>query len=396
MRFFGRNKQDESDLSQEIISDLKLQNDELSSKLEEILKSNKELEKEVYSLRKEHETLNQMRIDYSNLKTELGDLKTQLSDNYGEMVELTKSTTDVNRKLINKLEEKHGSPKQKAQNKHNSNRLVPRLRLGDDGVLYTPKRVSKVTIEELVLLKDNYNYCTNAELAEEVGISIEYCRLVLKGIKNGYYDDIFEKWENMNKNSVSNKNTDETANYHFVEVPKRYHRPYKKIELIGMNVRATHRALITIDNLISLKNDIPQMTKDNLEIFAKEYEIGMEGFKRLVWNIEEKRFDEIIDEYLQRNYTFSRDKFGFIYIDNEPTKLNRAKCKLMTDTIANESDKEKCIDGFIHTYSNIDPKYIRIICNEYNNPNLLKILNFEAKYIPKMNNPQKRRENGIC
>ena len=397
MRLFGRKK--EEDLSKEIISDLKLQNDELSSKIEEILKSNRELEKEVYSLRKEHETLNQMRIDYSNLKTELGDLKTQLSDNYGEMVELTKSTTDVNKMLVSKIEEITSVKEIPKRKSLTPTQAAPEYTLDDKGVLYNSNGVSQIPIESLVMLKNNYKYKTYVELAMELGISEPHCRRIATAIKNGKYDDIFEKWESLNKNEpICNEKEceEENGNFHFVDVADSYKLYYKSLELKGLDVYSKNRIIISMEDLLSIKEDIPKINKSNVLEYARKYDIKIGKFNKIIWNIEEGEFDAVIDEYFQRTYSFSVNNVGYLCIDGEDTYLTREKCRVMIDTVINVPDKQKCIEGLCHTHSTIKPEHIRIVCNEYNNPNLIKILKGEVKSIPKIDNPQKRRENGYC
>ena len=46
-------------------------------------------------------------------------------------------------------------------------------------------------------------------------------------------------------------------------------------------------------------------------------------------------------------------------------------------------------------YPTINSKYIRIISDNYNNPNLSKILTRTTKKVEKIDNPQKRKEAGV-
>ena len=117
-------------------------------------------------------------------------------------------------------------------------------------------------------------------------------------------------------------------------------------------------------------------------------------FNKIVWNIEEGNFDELIDEYNSRNYTYE-NIMNNLYIDGENTGLTIEKCNLIVDCIVNENNKQECVNRLIKNYSSTKPKYIRIISEEYNNINLSKVLKKEVRKVDKVDNPQKRRELGV-
>ena len=198
------------------------------------------------------------------------------------------------------------------------------------------------------------------------------------------------------KNTIVDVDDDNSSQpkFHFVEISKSYRKPYQKLELRGFDVYST-RLLCPIQTILQIKEDIPLMSKtNNLTPFAKKYDINMFKFRRIIWNIEEGNFDEVIAEYSSRRFSFE-NRNNFLYINGEYTGLSLQKCRVMIYTLINESDVQGCVNGFIKIYPHIKPKHIRILCDEYNNPNLNKILKREAMKIDKVDNPQKRKEQGM-
>ncbi len=195
------------------------------------------------------------------------------------------------------------------------------------------------------------------------------------------------------KQNVEPKKT-ESEKFHFVKVAKSYQSEYNKgsLSLKGIDVYTNGKKICSIYDLIFLKNKLPAINS-NINNYRIE---GMKDykFKRLIWNIEEGIFDEIFNEFYSRNFTLEL-KNDFVYIDGEYTGLSIQKCKLMINTFINAQNRTDCINGFIKMYSTIKPKYIRIICNEYDNPNLNKILRKEEVKIEKIDNPQHRKEKGL-
>ena len=475
MKLFSRKNNE--DILDEIVSELKMQNEDLTSKIEEIISSNKELEKEIFSLKKEQENYVELKIEFLNLKNEICELKGQLEENYGEMVDLTKNTTDTNKLLVNRIDklivQNKPTPTPKSQQ-----HMAPKFYLNKEGVLCNAKGVStNITIEDMVMLKNNCRKMTISQLSKELDISLEHCRVIVQSIKNGDYDKLYSDYEKFiskkNKPQTTNRdifvlldggliknkrgiapytvsdlicikksiNSDnplytpaylsnklglkielitrlktdikkglfdelfaeaknvskktvskeESGKFHFVDVAKSYHEPYEYLRLDGFDVRSKKRSILTIQTLLEIKEHIPKMNASNIVDYANRFNIHRQKFARIVWNIEEGYFDGVINEYSSRNYTFE-NKNNFLYIDGEYTGITLEKGKVMVATMANTLDKQECVNGFIHTYDNLNSKYIRIICNEYANNNLNKILNKEAVAIPKCDNPQKRRE----
>lgn len=472
------NRKNNKEVLDEMVSELKMQNEDLSSKIEEIIFSNKELEKEIFSLKKEQENYVELKIEFLNLKNEISELKGQLEENYGEMVELTKNTTDTNKLLVNRIDklivQNKPTPTPKSQP-----HMAPKFYLNDDGVLCNAKGVSTtITIEDMVMLKNNCGKMTNAQLSKELDVSLEHCRVIVNGIKNGDYDKLYSDYEKFigdknkpqknnrdifvlldgglikNKRGIaqytvsdlmcikksinsdnplytsaylSNKlglsielitrlkteikkglfdelfaevennskkqvhNEDESSKFHFAYIAKSYRKPYDNLKLDGFDIIGGRGKLISIQQLLKIKEQIPKMNESNINYFAKYFEMHRQKFARIVWNIEEGYFDEIIDEYNSRNYSFE-NRDNFLYIDGEYTGITLEKGRVMVSTMTNTLDKQDCVNGFIHTYDNLRPKYIRIICDEYANVNLNKVLNKQEMSIPKLDNPQKRRE----
>ena len=110
MKIFNRNNNDDD------IKEILDHSRDTSKMVQDIIENHKDIEKELYSLKEQHKHVLQLSAEITNLKHELKNVKRQLEDNYGEMVELTQTTTDTNKILVSQIDKIVGNPLKKWRN----------------------------------------------------------------------------------------------------------------------------------------------------------------------------------------------------------------------------------------------------------------------------------------
>lgn len=262
-----------------------------------------------------------------------------------------------------------------------------------DGNLFSSGRRLHYTIDNIKELKkripDFEKYPTNRDLLNDMGIGDFGGAVLIWRIEEGYFDEIIDEYDKVNEGIEEN--------WHIFKLKKSYHKPYTDLVVGhgGVLYSSNNQKLsFTLQDVIMLRDKIYSNKYTNLSDLREGFDFSRQMFNKLVWNIEEGYFDDLIEEYNSRNYTYE-NIMNNLYIDGENTGLTIEKCNLIIDCIINENNKQECVNKLIKTYSETKPKYIRILSEEYANPNLSKVLRKEVRKIEKIDNPQKRRELGI-
>lgn len=270
------------------------------------------------------------------------------------------------------------------------------------GNLYisTGKRMP-YTIQDIMELKEAVKD-TNNHSVNDVLKYFDYsfgtaCRLIWN-IEEGNFDDLIKDWEN-GVFTYEDKQTDEKQK-HFRDVPKSLHKPLSNnlVVLDGGEIinKGWGRSLgYTIQDILELQQRIPDFNNyPTFEDLSEGLDMSISAVKTTVWRIEEGYFMDIINEYLSRNYSYENN-FNRLFIDGKNTGLSIDKCISIVECIINANDKRGTVNRLIKMYPTVDSKYIRILSEEYDNPNLSKVLKKEVIKVEKIDNPQKRREQGV-
>ena len=262
-----------------------------------------------------------------------------------------------------------------------------------DGKLFISGKRVQYSINDIKELKkripDFENYPNNNDLFKDMSIGDFGGAVLVWRVEEGYFDSVINDYEKMFC-GVEEK-------WHIFKLKKSYHKPYTDLVVGhgGVLYSSNNQKLIfTIQDVIMIKDRIYSNKYNNLSDLKEGFDYSRQMFNRIVWNIEEGYFDELIEEYTSRNYTYE-NIMNTLYIDGENTGLTIDKCNLIVDCVVNENNKQECVNRLIRTYPSTKPKYIRIISEEYNNVNLGKVLKKEVKKVDKVDNPQKRRELGV-
>lgn len=261
-------------------------------------------------------------------------------------------------------------------------------------------RILKFTIDDVISIKENLKYFhekkyTITKIGELYSINKDTIARLIYNIEEGVFDEVIEKYTSINqKHDIKNSSS------HFREIPPSLRSRLKGNFIIVnggelLNQTTGRKTKYTIQDIIEIQKMIPDFKKyPTIEDMDECLDISIQSLKTLIWRIEEGYFDELINEYLSRKYTYEND-VNRLFIDNKNTGLTIDNCISIIECIMNSSDKREVVNNLIRMYPNVDSKYIRIIADEYNNPNLNRILKKEVKKIEKIDNPQKRRELGV-
>jgi len=268
--------------------------------------------------------------------------------------------------------------------------------LNEKGELYANGKKMPYDINDILLLKKSIENPNNKSVKDVLkdfnGTHLTGCRLIWN-IEEGNFDDLIKKWnEGFNEKTSKKK--------HYREVPKSLQNPLTgKIVLVDggelFNETSGRTLNYTIQDILTLQENIIDFNNyPTFKSLGEDLKLSETSVKILIWRIEEGYFDDLINEYLQRNYTYENN-FNRLFINGKNTGLSLDKCTSIIECIINSTHKKDVVNNLIKMYPTIESKYIRIISEEYDNPNLSKILKREVKKIPKIDNPQKRRELGV-
>lgn len=277
-----------------------------------------------------------------------------------------------------------------------------------DGAIYHGKKRSSqlpLDISQISELADDLEDYSNRglevqDISKIYNLSQFVMGRIIWNIEEGSFDNLINSFKRGEFDyHIGQKEGIQEEKHHFRAIAD----SYKKLiehefslgeggELIANNGRVLK---YTIQDIISLKEKIVDFNNyPEISDILDEMGFTISTGNILIWRVEEGLFDDLIDEYLSRNYTYE-NKYNVLYINDKNTGLTIDKCNIIINCLVNETDKLGATNRLIKTYPNIESKYIRILCDEYNNPNLSKVLKKEVHKINKINNPQKRRENGL-
>ena len=276
------------------------------------------------------------------------------------------------------------------------------LRVTEKGIIQSHGKDLPYTMNDIILLKNNlktyFDKGYNVPKILSLGVynsikDLNGLYRLIWNIEEGYFDDLIKEYDNSPHNHVVEEKN------HFREVVNSRKKPINmnriKMDNGGQLFINNRKLKYTIPDILLIKERIVDFkTYPNSKDIYEYLDITIPTGEMLIWRIEEGYFDDLIEEYLSRNHTYE-NRYGKIYIDNEDTGLKISQGNIIVDCIINDPNKEDVINRLIKSYPQVESKFIRIIGEEYANPNLNKILKQKVKKIEKINNPQKRREHGF-
>lgn len=323
----------------------------------------------------------------------------EFKDYYGKIV-----IWNIEEGTLNNILKNYGEQKKTHHRKISSSLQKPQrnLRLCADGRIMSNGHILKYNINDIISLKEKIpntkQYPSVKSISEEMNLSHMTVSSVIWNIEEGYYDEIINQYENIVKPKIK-ENKDKTKRHHIYKLSPSYQVPLKQLTVDNDGLiynKINQKLPYTIYDIMEMKKRIYSSKKENISLIYTDFGFNNQLGNKLVWNIEEGYFDSLIEEFNSRNYTYEK-RNNRLYIDGEDTHLTIDNCNIIIECLVNENNKPVVINRLIKTYPQTNPKYIRILGEEYNNINLSKVLsNIESK-VDKVivNNPQKRREQGL-
>lgn len=194
------------------------------------------------------------------------------------------------------------------------------------------------------------------------------------------------------------KNTNSEFIHKYRNIPKSHRRPYKSLcySIFGFYAKTgIGNELFTISDIVRVAKYISDL--ENYRTMSSLHEktipsMSRSAFVRLIYNYQIGFFDEILKDY------WATTKFSisnsYLLINGYKTLLTQSDAKEIIALIINSSDKEECLNNLINSYNSEKTKWIRIVADHYNNPQLSAILSRHEE-IQIENNPQKRKEKAL-
>lgn len=396
MSLFGRNKNKEeieeikkeiNDVKQSIV-DLNEDYEDKSSKLKNCIESENKNNKSLFE-------------QYENKFLELDSKMDNINERIDGIIEFQHSLVDKLAKLTNVETKKTKEKKVKTKKDGKKGSydymadLYSGLHLSGENILGKRNRKLPYTINDVISIKENLDdYSKKGYSGDKIGriygIGTNTIQKVIYNIQQGVFDDLIEEY-------LSQRN--KMAEPHLRKVSKSLQKKVNGDFLLGDGgelYTSGGRALsYNIQEVLMVQERIPNFNDyPTFEDLGEGIDMTMPSIKTLVWRIEEGCFDGVIQEYLSRNYTYENN-FNRLFIDGSNTGLSINSCVSIVECIINAPNKLETVNKLIKMYPTIESKYIRILADEYNNPNLGKVLKKEVRKIPKIDNPQKRKEAGV-
>ena len=149
------------------------------------------------------------------------------------------------------------------------------------------------------------------------------------------------------------------------------------------------RLVFDVYDMLLIRESISHLTKEEHKQLQKTLNTSPQQLNHSIWNImNNSQLNELLDSFVEKTHKCTFDFIdGKLHINGEETIFLRTDLQDITHRVTNCSFKEQCI----HNIQKMYPKklHTRIVCENYDNPQLLKFLK-EVKPTKVINNREKR------
>ena len=157
--------------------------------------------------------------------------------------------------------------------------------------------------------------------------------------------------------------------------------------------RKEYKLPIDLNILLYIREcDKQHMNRATMKFLMSKYDIKYGTFGKIVYNIRNGNFNNIIRDYYAK---IKKAKFSIknnkICVNKTNTNIPLQTAKEWIHIIVNSEYKQKSIIGLQKENSEFDKDIVRIICDSYNNSELLKLLKNVNKNTFVENNSSKRK-----
>ncbi len=192
-------------------------------------------------------------------------------------------------------------------------------------------------------------------------------------------------------------------------IPKSFQKPYYNLflrrEMLFGNGDNNHIYCTywNINDILYLKEAITYepLFPGDAKIFGNIFDKSAQGVTRMIWNIQEGYLDQVIDDFkskmgeidfaaIEQHHSFS----NLLVMNGEVTNMSIRTARELVDLMNVNGYSESTIWHTIKSYPNNDSLEVRVVCENFENGQLLRLLHEDTGVVFE-NNPQKRREKAI-
>lgn len=205
---------------------------------------------------------------------------------------------------------------------------------------------------------------------------------------------------NKSNTKKNKKHTGRAVNDDETFVPNKSLRTkWKYLELkddgsIYNNSKRTFKLPVDLNLVLYIQEcDNPRMDRATAKLLMSKYNIEYQFFGKLIFNLRHtNNFDSIFKKY---HSNLEKAKFSIknnmLCVNKTNTNIPLATAKEWIAIMANANNKQSKIMDLQMEHKDIDKNMIRIVCDSYDNTQLIKLLKNVKKNTFIENNPSKRR-----
>lgn len=234
---------------------------------------------------------------------------------------------------------------------------------------------------------------------KDISIADYVNSIVAEHIDNVQVADIVAELETLFKNNAEaeEKTTKNHDDNDLFVVPKTFRRPYKG----DISLKRCHIITHGKNKEVSLKCDIntamylhekSDLTYGEFKSICDTLKLHPNVLYRFVYNVQTHTFDKLMGDFDNkiRKTSFTFGKMHDKVYCNKEKMCDVQSLQVLIHQYANSSTpKEETIWRFIQSNPHMDALHIRIICENFDNPNLTRF--FRKKETQVVNNREKRQ-----
>ena len=178
-----------------------------------------------------------------------------------------------------------------------------------------------------------------------------------------------------------------------ITISKKFQREYKHLILSRCTILSkgtkVQKLMLDINDALLIKEH-GEYTFNEFKELSKQLNVTQPVLYRFMWNAQNGKLDSLMDEF--------KSKMNQVYFSVQDKKLfcnSESVCELIdAEIIVSQFTNRKCgkeekIWEIIRNYSHVDELHLRILCENYQNKDLLRFFN-QKKEVEVVNNREKR------
>ena len=163
-------------------------------------------------------------------------------------------------------------------------------------------------------------------------------------------------------------------------------------EIIDKTRQVYHLPVDVYDLLYIIECDESGLTHGDFKELYKEFESNNNTMGKIIYNIREHSFDKILHKYYE---SIKKVKFairdGYLKVNGQVTDVSKNKANEWVQLMFNANMKQKTVREIMASNPNLPKNLIHLVCDNYDNNNLLNLVKPVDKGQFIENNPSRRR-----